>query len=132
LISKLAKPTINRSSKGLKGKEVEIAKLLPPIPMYLHKEVLEKFKFFSKGNNSKKTANSNVRKLYTQAIGSNIAEILKLKNNFLSELKMIDSSYFSFFFSFLFWELRVRVNVMSQCYKPSYISYMITCHIRRT
>jgi len=105
LIPKLAKPTINRSSKGLKGKEVKIAKLLPSISVHLPKKVLEKSKFFSKGNNFKKTANSNVRKLYAQAIGSNIAEILKLKNNFLSELKMVDSGYFSFFLNLYFGNL---------------------------
>ena len=55
------------------------------------------------------------------------------------ELKTVDSNYFSFLFHFyffflhfLFWELRVRVSVMSHCYKPSYISHMITCHIGRT
>ena len=76
-----SKPAINRSSKGPKGKEVEIAKL-PPIPVRLPKKVLEKSKFFGKDNNSKKTTNSNVRKLYAQATSSNILEILKLKDNF--------------------------------------------------
>ena len=82
LTLKLEKSTINRSSKDLKGKEVEIAKLPPPISICLPGEVLEKSKFFNKDNKSKKTTNSNVRKLYAQATSSNILDILKLKNNF--------------------------------------------------
>ena len=82
LTPKLAKPTIDRSSKGLKDKEAEIAKLSPLIPVHLPKKVLEKSKFFGKDNNSKKTANSNIRKSYAQATGSNVSEILKLKDNF--------------------------------------------------
>jgi len=53
LISKLVKSTINRSSKDLKGKEVEISKL-PLITVCLSKKLLEKSKFFGKGNKSKK------------------------------------------------------------------------------
>jgi len=47
----------------------------------------------------------------------------------MSELKTVDSNYFSFSFSFLFYfplffilELRVRVSVMSHCHKPSHIT----------
>ena len=82
LIPKSAKPFINRSSKDLKSKEVEIVKLLLPISVCLPKKVLERSKFCSKSNKSKKMTNSNVRKLYAQATGSNILDILKLKNNF--------------------------------------------------
>ena len=80
-ISKSLKSTIDRSLKDLKGKEVEITKISPSIPVYLPKKVLEKSKFFSKDNKSKKTINTNVRKLYAQATSSNISDILKLKKN---------------------------------------------------
>ena len=82
MIPKSAKPSINRSSKDLKSKEVEIVKLPLPISVCLPKKVLERSKFFSKSNKSKKMTNSNVRKLYAQATSSNILDILKLKNNF--------------------------------------------------
>jgi len=75
------KSTIDRSSKDLKGKEVEITKIPSSIPVYLPKKVLEKSKFFSKDNKSKKTVNTNVRKSYAQATSSNISDILKLKKN---------------------------------------------------
>ena len=54
----------------------------PPIPAHTLKEVLERSKFFSKSNKSKKTTNSNIRKLYAQVTSSNISDILKLKDNF--------------------------------------------------
>ena len=50
----------------------------------------------------------------------------------MSELKTVDNNYFSFSFSFsflfyfiLFWELRVRVSVMSHCHKSvtNHMSY---------
>ena len=75
------KSTIDRSLKDLKGKEVEITKIPPSIPVYLPKKVLEKSKFFSKDNKSKKTVNTNVRKSYAQVTSSNISDILKLKKN---------------------------------------------------
>jgi len=63
-----------------------------PISTYLPKKVLEKSKFFSKVNSSKKITNSNVRKSYAQATGSNISEILKLKDKFPSlSAKKIES-----------------------------------------
>lgn len=36
----------------------------------------------AKATNLKKTTNSNIRKLYAQATGSNVLDILKLKDNF--------------------------------------------------
>ena len=82
MILKLVKSTIDRSLKDPKGKEPEIAKVPSSIPMHLPKKVLEKSKFFGKDNKSKKTTNSNIRKLYAQATSSNISDILKLKDNF--------------------------------------------------
>jgi len=72
------------SSSKSKGKVAEIVKLPPPIPMYLSKEALEKFKFFSKDNKYRKTVNTNIRKSYVQATSSNVSDILKLKENFSS------------------------------------------------
>ena len=82
--SKASKSTINMSSSKSKGKVAEIVKLPPPIPMHLSKEALEKSKFFSKDNKSRKTVNTNVRKSYVQATSSNVSDILQLKKNFSS------------------------------------------------
>ena len=76
------KLTIDRSSKDLKGKEAEITKIPPFIPVYPPKKVLEKSKFFGKGNKSKEIVNTNIRTLYAQATSSNVSDILKLKKNF--------------------------------------------------
>ena len=86
LTPKASKSTIGTSSSKLKDKVVEIVKLSPPIPVCLPKKILEKSKFFGKGNKSTKTVNTNVRKLYAQATSSNVSDILKLKENFPSLL----------------------------------------------
>jgi len=64
LISKALKSTIGISSSKSKGKVAEIVKLSSFIPAYLFKKILEKSKFFGKGNKSTKTVNTNVRKPY--------------------------------------------------------------------
>jgi len=84
LTSKALKSTINMSLSKSKGKVAEIVKLSPPIPMHLSKEALEKSKFFSKDNKSRKTVNTNIRKSYIQATSSNVSDILKLEENFSS------------------------------------------------
>jgi len=75
----------------LKDKQAEIVKLLPPIPARPPKEILEKLKFFKKGNKSVENVKSNrllenvklnSKLSYTQASSSNISKILKIKNNF--------------------------------------------------
>ena len=75
------------NSKSLdkpKDKEAEIVKLLSSIPTCLSKKILEKSKFFRKGNKSIKSDYSNSKKLYAQTTGSNIIDILKLKENYPS------------------------------------------------
>ena len=74
------------SSGKSKGKVAEIVKLLSLISVCLPKEILEKSKFFGKGNKSMKTDHTNSRKLYVQATSSNITDILKLKENYPSFL----------------------------------------------
>ena len=71
------------STSGLsKNKVAEIVKLSPPISAHPSKEVLEKSKFFSKGN-KKVTVNKVLQnKSYTQVVGPSILEILKLKENY--------------------------------------------------
>jgi len=86
LASKVSKSTINMSSSKLKDKVAEIVKLPPSIPACPPKEVLEKSKFISKGNKSRKTVNTNVRKSFTQATSFNVSDILKLKESFPSLL----------------------------------------------
>ena len=82
------------SSSKLKGKVAEVIKLSSSIPVHLHKEILEKSKFFGKDNKSMKTVNTNVRKSYAQATSSNISNILKLKKNFPSlPAKKIEEIY---------------------------------------
>ena len=86
LASKVSKSTINMSLSKSKGKVAEIVKLPSSIPACTSKEVLEKSKFFSKGNKSRKTINTNIRKSFAQATSSNVSDILKLKEIFPSLL----------------------------------------------
>ena len=94
LTLKVSKSTIGMSSSKLKGKVAEVIKISSSIPVHLHKEILEKSKFFGKDNKSMKTVNTNVRKSYAQATSSNISNILKLKENFPSlPAKKIEGIY---------------------------------------
>ena len=66
----------------MKDKQAEIVKLPPPILARPPKEILEKLKFFKKGNKSVENVKLNSKLSYTQASSPNISEILKIKNKF--------------------------------------------------
>ena len=65
LIPKVSKSTIGISLSKSKGKVAEIVKLSSPISTCLPKKILNKSKFFRKGNKSMKIVNTNIRKSYT-------------------------------------------------------------------
>jgi len=91
---KLSKFNNGSHSDRLKGKAAEIVKLPPFIPVHLPKEVLEESKFIEKGKKPKMVINTNAKKSYTQAISSNVLDILKLKGNYPSLLvKRIEDIY---------------------------------------
>jgi len=61
---------------------VEIVKLPTPIPACQSKEVLEKSKFFSKEKKKVIVNKTPQNKLYAQAAGLSVLEILQLKKNY--------------------------------------------------
>jgi len=77
------------------GKCAKISRIPSPVLSKLSKEVLSKSKIFNK-KDKKPVKNSNTKKgqLYVQASLSNIKEILKIKENFLSlSTKKIEEIY---------------------------------------
>jgi len=86
------KPTLN--SQRPKGKQAEIVKLTSPILARSPKEILEKLKFFKKGNKSLKKVKPNNRPSYAQVSASKVSEILKIKEHFPNLLvKKIENIY---------------------------------------
>jgi len=74
------KPSSNSSIS--KNKAAKIVRISSSIPVHPSKEVLEKSKFFSKGKKPMATVKTNQKQSYAQITGSNVSNILKLKENY--------------------------------------------------
>jgi len=74
------KPSSNSSIS--KDKAAEIVRISSSIPVHPSKEVLEKSKFFSKGKKPMAIVKTNQKQSYAQVTGSNVSNILKLKENY--------------------------------------------------
>lgn len=98
-ISNKFTPKVLKNSSGStlgksKNKVAEIVKFFPPIPACLPKEVLEKYKFFSKKKNTMAKAKTNTKQSYAQVANLKISNIFKLKEDYLNLLaKKIKNIY---------------------------------------
>jgi len=80
-------------------------------------------KFYNKNKNRNKKEIKNNQ----SPLSSTLTTLAYSKRPCMSELKIVNSNYFSFSFSFLFWKLRIRISMMSNNHiAHNSVTFMVT------